>query len=528
MSAYDVVIRNGTILDGTGEAPFHADLGITGHRITALGTGAISGKMEIDATDLVVCPGFIDLHSHADYTIESAPEATTQIHQGVTTLVTGNCGWSPFPVQDLPELQRWSTFLGPDLSWSWTDLQGFAQAVDRARPTINIAPQVGHVTVRLAVMGSSEREPTDSELRDMVHFVHEAADQGAWGLSSGLIYAPGSFAQEREMRALVAAATAADLLYSTHMRDETSSLLHAVDEAIAAVEDCGGRLEISHLKAMGPANHGMLPAALARIDAARARGVDVAADVYPYTASGTTLVSRTPTWSQDGGIDALLERLGDPLLRARISREIQARVGVDIDLSGIVISELSPGRFNEFVGRSVADIADVHELDGVELMLQILEAHSGVVPIINHSMSPADVDAALGHPHVSVASDGAVMSAQGQGSTHPRSFGTFPRVLGRNVRESKRLQLPEAIRKMTSLPAARLHMRDRGVLGIGRVADIVVFDAGTILDHSTYADPWQLSSGVHHVLVSGVPVMLDQKPTRARPGRVLLKRQGTH
>lgn len=526
MSTHDLVISHGTLIDGTGAPAFAANLGISEGRITEISTGPLQGTTQLDATGLIVAPGFIDLHSHADYTIQANPEATTQLHQGVTTLVTGNCGWSPFPVRDLDELKRWSEFLGPDLTWTWSDMAGYAEAVNAAHPAINIAPQIGHVSLRLAAMGSGEREPTDAELADMVGLIEAAAAQGAWGLSSGLIYAPGSFAARAEMLALVAAASAADLLYSTHMRDETSHLLEAVDEAISMVEGCGGRLQISHLKAMGPANHGLVSAAIEHLDAARERGVDAAADVYPYTASGTTLVSRTPNWAQDGGIDELLRRLADPETRDRIAAEIRARVGVDIDLEGIVISDLGPGRFSDNIGDSVAQIAREHGLDGVEALLAILEAHSGVVPIINHAMSQPDVDTVLRHPWVAVASDGDVLAATGTGIAHPRAFGTFPRVLGRSVRESGILELPEAIRKMTSLPAQRLHMDDRGVLAVGRIADVAVFDAGTVIDHSTYAAPWALSSGVQHLVVAGIPVLVAARPTGARPGRVLRKKQG--
>lgn len=484
MTIYDVVISQGTIYDGSTTPGYQANIGILGDQISVISTDALPGRTVIDATGLAVTPGFIDLHSHSDYTIEAAPQAEGQLAQGVTTLVTGNCGWSPFPVRDLQELQQFSAFLGNETSWTWTDLESYAQAVNACRPAINIAPQIGHVSLRLAAMGSEQRTPTDDELADMRSLLNESARQGVWGLSSGLIYAPGSFANASELNALVATAGEADLLYSTHMRDETSNLLEAVAEAIATVEASGGRLEISHLKVMGPANHGRVVQALELITEAQRRGVDVTADVYPYTASGTTLISRMPNWAQDGGVDAFLERLRDPQLRAKIADEVRQRIGVDIDVDGIVINDVQPGPFSADIGRSVGQIARDRARDSVQIMLEILEGHHGLVSIVNHSMDPADVVRVLQHPLVSVASDGDLLSIESEGSAHPRSFGTFARILGRYVREDQVLSLSEAVRKMTSLPAQRLGMNTRGVLAVGYVADISVFDPERVIDLS--------------------------------------------
>lgn len=525
MSSYEVVIHSGLVIDGQGTEPYRANIGVSGGKIARISAEPLAGAVEIDATDHIVCPGFIDLHSHADYTVEAGPAADGQLFQGVTTVVTGNCGWSPFPVQNLEELKTWSEFLGADLSWNWTDVAGFAATVNQSRPAINVAPQVGHIAVRLAAMGGARRAPTASEMQTMGKLITQAAGQGAWGFSSGLIYAPGSFATPQEMDQLVAFASSAGLLYSTHMRNESAQLLAAVAEAIEATERANGRLEISHLKVMGDANQGAVGAALEMIDAARQRGVDVAADVYPYTASGTTLTSRLPDWATDGGWDALAKRLASVADRAKIADSLTQRTGVDINWSGVVLGQLGEGTFQRFEGVSIADVGLELEISPVDAALAIIEAHRGVVPIINHAMSEDDLRHVLAHPWVSVASDGDELTSTGTSVTHPRSFGTFPRVLGRYVRDLGVIDLPDAVRKMTSLPADRLGMKNRGRLAVGMIADITVFDAHRILDRATFANSRQLSVGVKDVLVSGIPALASGVVTGKRNGTVLLKNQ---
>ncbi|MER5389704.1 D-aminoacylase [Saccharopolyspora sp. NPDC002686] len=516
---FDIVINGGEVVDGTGAPRRRCNVGIAGDRIAELSAEKLAGRREIDATGQIVAPGFIDLHSHADYTLEGDPAAVTQIHQGVTTLVTGNCGHSPFPFTDLDLIRRASIIDDRAMSWKWRDAAGFQDAVGGA--AVNVALQVGHNAVRLAVLGDADRAPTAAELDRMCALVRTAAQQGVVGFSTGLIYAPGVFADAAEVRALVAAAASAGLLYSTHMRNEAATLLDAVREAIEAAELAGARLEISHLKAMGPENHGKVVEALALIDAARERGVDVTADVYPYTASSTSLVSRLSPWAVDGGKDALLERLADPATRERIAAELRARFGRDIDPEGLVIADLPIGAEGADIGLSVAEIGRRDGVDPAEAALRVLDRHSANVTIVNHAMSEADVDAVLQHPWVSVASDGWIMTEQGEGRPHPRSFGTFARVLGRYVRERGVVALEDAVRKMTALPAARIGLTDRGVLAAGRAADVAVFDPATIIDKSTFEQPWQLATGCSAVLVNGVPVLLDGNPTGRTSGKVL-------
>lgn len=515
-------IIGGLVADGTGAEPFPATVLIDDERIVALlpPDETVSAEV-IDAGGNIVAPGFIDLHSHADFSLEASPEAVTQLHQGVTTLVTGNCGWSPFPVADLEQLRAGTAFLAPENSWSWKDGSGFADVLDSRELAINVALQVGHSTLRLAVLGGAKRAPSKAELEQMQALLRKAAEQGAVGFSTGLIYAPGTYAEPAEVDALVATAADCDLLYSTHLRNEGPQLLEAIDEAIAAARATGARLQVSHLKAMGAANHGMVGAALERLEQARAEGLDIACDVYPYDASSTTLTARLPTWAMEGGAAGLLARLADPAERSRLADELRATALHDPRT--VVIASLPPGPYEDCRGLSLAEIGERDGVDAAEATLRVLEQHAAAVSVVNHAMSEDDVVTVLRYPGAAVASDGWILRASGEGHPHPRSFGTFPRVLGRYVRELGVLSLPEAIRRMTSLPASRLGFTDRGVIRAGAVADLVVLDPARVGDRSMYEDPWQLSVGIEHVLVAGEPVLRAGVPTDRRPGRVLRK-----
>lgn len=511
-----LAVTGGLVVDGTGTEPVPATVLVDRGRIAELlPAGAVPpGAEVVDATGNIVAPGFVDLHSHADFSLRSSPDAPTQLSQGVTTLVAGNCGWSPFPITDLETLRAGTAFLGPKHNWSWQDLEGFAATME---PAVNLALQVGHCTLRIAVMGSDQRAPSPDELRQMQELLRIAAAQGAVGFSTGLIYAPGAYAQPDEVAALVSTAAECGLLYSTHIRNEGAGLLSALDEAIAAARAGGARLEVSHVKAVGKSNQGLVHAALERLDQARADGVDVTWDAYPYTATSTTLTTRLPTWALAGG--TLLDRLADPAERGRILEALRSDKLLSPD--SVVIASLPPGRYEDCRGLSLTEIARRDNVDAAEIVLRILEQHQAAVSVVNHAMSEDDVITVLEHPCTSVASDGWIMDATGPGHPHPRSFGTFPRVLGRYARDLGVLALPEAIRRMTSLPASRLGFTDRGVIKPGAVADLVVLDPERIADRSTYDEPWQLSVGVEHVLVGGEPALAAGKPTGRRPGRIL-------
>ena len=525
-SGLDLVITNARIIDGTGAPAFSGSVGIRGNTIEEVYREIRpplnpSAAQVIDAEGLALTPGFIDLHSHADFSLPASPAALTQIMQGVTTLVTGNCGISPFPRTDRAAMKAATDFLHPELDWNWTGAGDYAAALQKGRPAVNVVLQVGHGALRMAAMGTAERAPTPRELDRMCRLLRESAEQGVRGFSTGLIYAPGSFAESAEMTALARTAAECGLLYSTHIRNETDSVLDAVGEALSVAEETGVRLEISHLKAMGPRNHGLVPRALELIHAARARGVDVAADVYPYTASSTTLTSRLPGWALDGGTAGLLERLADPGDRERLRTVLEQRFDGEIDPAGIVLASLPEGKYSGWTGRSLVEVGTAFGISPAEAALDVMARHQGAVSIINHAMTEPDVEAALRDPWISVASDGWVLTAAGKGQPHPRSFGTFSRVLGRYVRERGVLSLAEAVRKMTSLPAARAGLAGRGLVAPGYAADLAVFDPAAVRDTSTYSDPWRLSEGMVHVLVNGVPALQGGQPVSGHGGRVL-------
>ncbi|MEU9794777.1 D-aminoacylase [Streptomyces sparsogenes] len=518
---YDLLITGGSLLDGTGAAPRNADIGVRAGRIVHVGAPdpAARAAEVLDASGLTVTPGFIDLHSHADFSVLTSPGGEACLRQGVTTVVTGNCGLSPFPLA--PDKDPVVGGAGTLAGAQWRDLDGFAEAVEAAAPALNIAPLVGHGALRAAVMGDARTGAGPVDLEAMRHLLATAADQGVFGISTGLIYAPGSFAATDEIIALAAEAARRGLLYATHMRDEGDHVIEAVEEALLIAKEAGVRLQISHLKAMGPANHGKVDKALGLIESAVAEGIDVACDVYPYTASSTRLTSRLPDWAMEGGPAGLLERLGDPATRARILEDLRPAVGRTFLPEGVVIAMLGPGQYADRVGGTIADIARDEDVEPAAAALNVLAAHQGEVMIVNHAMAEADVDTVLRYPGSAVASDGWILRAPGDGHPHPRNFGTFARVIGHYVRERDVLQLADAVRKMTSLPASRLPLTDRGTVAVGQVADLAVLDPAQVADLATYADPWQYAEGTRHVLVAGEIVLRDGELTGARPGRLL-------
>jgi N-acyl-D-amino-acid deacylase len=504
---HDLVLKGGTVVDGTGAPARSADVGIRDGRIAEIGRIPRSeGQRYLDVSGAVVCPGFIDLHSHADYTVFAAPEAVTQTAQGVTTLVTGNCGFSPFPVvsEHAEELRSHGGFLD-----------------DRLPLGVNIAPQVGHSSLRIAVLGLDDRQPDDAELARMRELARAAFADGVAGLSSGLIYAPASYAAPEELAAVAAEAARFGRVYSTHIRDEGDDLDSAIDEAIEVGRRTGVRVEISHLKAVGPANWGRVGAAMEQIAAARRDGVDVSADQYPYAAGSTTLTTRLPGWSMEGGVPELLRRLSDPAVCDRIVAELEADDIWSFLPPRIVVADTPDGPFRRFVGEDLATIATAIGETPARAMLEVLRGQLGTVSIIMHGMAEDDVRTALADPDVAVASDGWILGCPGDGMPHPRSFGTFVRVLGRYTRDEGLLDLPTAVAKMTSLPASRLGWTDRGVLRPGTIADVACFDPDRVADPSTFSEPWQLAEGVIHTLLQGKPVWEHGAFTGAAAGQVV-------
>ncbi len=517
---FDVVIHGGTVVDGTGAAPFHADIGLRGDTIAAMGAiDAAQGTTVIDARGLHVVPGFIDIHTHSDSAIFRCPTADSRLRQGITTEVTGNCGGSAAP-RRAGAVEEGG---GAEDRPAWTDVASYAEAWRAARPAINHALLVGHGTLRRQAMGEGDRRATEDELRAMVRALEEALAQGAIGLSTGLEYVPGIYTPAEEIQALAKTAAARGALYASHMRDEEDHLLEAVTEALDVGRRTGVRVEVSHLKAAGRGNWRLQEPAIALVEEARRAGIDVLADAYPYVAYSTGLTILLEGWVRDGGDAAMRARLADPESRARIRQEIEVRVRNepgDFDL--IVISSVSSAEDRAAVGRNLVQVGEALGVAPAEALIRLVE-HGGA-GFVGFGMSEENVGLVLSHPLVMVASDGSVMKPPedlASSRPHPRSYGTFPRVLARYQRERGLFDLPTAILKMTSMPARQAGFKDRGRIATGLRADLVLFDAATVQDEATFDAPHRFPTGIPHVLVNGVPVVTSGLPTDARPGRFL-------
>jgi len=524
----DLKIEGALVIDGTGSAGNRADVGIRGERIAALGdlSRERAGRV-LNASGRALAPGFIDMHSHSDWRLWSNRRAESKIRQGVTTEVVGNCGFSPAPTSTefLEDMRRFALYVPEGMDFAWRSVGDYLAAFDRGGTALNVIQLVGHGTLRVAAMGFARRAPTATELTAMQRMLGDAMEEGAWGLSTGLIYAPGSYASTEEIVALARVAARQRGFYASHIRGEGATLLEAVSEAIRIGREGDLPVQISHVKAAGRPNWGKVAGALELIDAARAEGLDVMADVYPYTASSTSLRTLLPDWALEGGVDAMLARLEDPATRGRIRKDLEAPPAAGQSLLGwdnVMIAWCPPRKDAE--GRRIAELAAARRLDPLDTVFELLRDARGVASMILFQLDEADLRRALRHPQVMIGSDGSALATTGEmaaGKPHPRSYGTFPRVLGEYAREQRLLSLSEAVHKMTGLPARRLGVRDRGVVRIGARADLVVFDPRRVVDQATYDEPHRYPAGVEHVLVNGSIVIKDGEHTGSLPGRVL-------
>jgi N-acyl-D-amino-acid deacylase len=524
----DLKITGGRLIDGTGAPARRGDVGVIGDAITAVGdlSREPAGRT-IDAGGRVVSPGFIDMHSHSDWRLWDNRRAESKIRQGVTTEVVGNCGFSPAPVSDgfRDEMKGFALHLPAGMDFSWRSVGDYLARYESEGVAVNVAQLIGHGTLRLAAMGFARRPPTAAEQAHMERMMDEAMADGAYGLATGLIYAPGSYAVTEEIVGIARRAGGRRGFYASHIRGEGATLLDAVAEAIRVGREGGLPVQVSHVKAAGRPNWGKVASALALIDEARREGLDVMGDVYPYTASSTTLRTLLPDWALEGGIDAMLERLADPATRERIRSELTG--GAETLLRGLdwadIMVAYSPSR-PEAQGRRIAEIAAAQKADPLDAAIELIVAEHGKGYMILFQLDEADLRRALTHPHIMVGSDGSALAAEGplaSGKPHPRSYGTFPRVLGRYARDERVLPLETAVWKMTGLPARRLRLPDRGWLAEGAKADVVVFDPATVADRATYEDPHRYAAGIADVVVNGRVVIAGGEHTGARPGRVL-------
>lgn len=499
----ELVVRGGTVFDGTGAPGVEADVEIAAGRVVRVGPRLGGrGAEEVDARGLAVAPGFVDLHSHADGTLFADPALESVVRQGVTTVVAGQDGSSP---------ARAAGGFG-----------AFFAAVDALRPAANVASMVGLGTVRGRVVGASDRPATAAEVRAMTAAVEAALAAGACGASSGLEYTPGAFAARDELAAVCRPLAARRLPYATHMRNEDDRLLDAVDEAVAVAEGAGCPLHVSHLKTQGPRNWGKLDAVFARVDGAAARGLDVTFDRYPYVAYATGLTNLFPVWSRDGGTAAFLARLADPGAAGRIREAVLAKVALIGGWDNVMVTGVRAAADRAAEGARLGAYAAARGAAPYDAAVGLLRRSGGQVGMVGFAMSEANLERILAHPRGMAASDGGAVALAGparRGHPHPRSLGTFPRVLGRYVRERRALTLAQAVHRMTLRPAARVGLAGRGRLAPGAAADVVVFDPAAVADAATFAEPYRYPVGIAAVVVNGRVALRQGERTDARGGR---------
>jgi N-acyl-D-aspartate/D-glutamate deacylase len=532
---HDLLVADAVIYDGSGGAPRRGSVAIAGGRIVGVGDVSGPATRTIDARGRALAPGFIDMHSHSDITLLTDGNAQSKIRQGVTTEVIGESG-SVAP-RRAPQGQGEGEGTA---AATWTDFAGYFAAVEKSAIAVNLLSYIGLGTVRELVVGSEDRKPTTNDLAAMRAMVSSMMDQGIFGVSTGLIYPPNAYATVDELVEVAKAAAEKGGLYASHLRYDGLKLREGIEEAIAIGERAGMPVHVFHVKVTGQKNFGRMKEVIALVEAARARGVRVTADQYPYVASSTGLTATLPPWVQDGGSAKLVERLQDRRTRARIRREMEdpnptwesryqsAGTWQNVQLASIGRTrgarEAAESPNRKYEGMRVAEAAKLAGKDPFDFVFDLLIDERGSVGSVYFIIDEADLTLAMRQPWVAVGSDGSSLATQGPlraGVPHPRNFGTFPRVLGRYVREQNVIPLQEAIRKMTTLPASILGLKDRGAIALGQSADLVLFDPATVADRATFDDPFQYPVGIDTVIVNGQVVLDEGTHTGARPGRIL-------
>jgi N-acyl-D-amino-acid deacylase len=528
---YDVVIRGGTVYDGSGGAPTVADVGIAGDTVAAIGSLAdASGRVEIDAAGMAVAPGFINMLSWATESLIEDGRSQSDIRQGVTLEVFGE-GWSMGPLNDRMKEEALEQQGDIRYEIEWTTLGEYLDYLVARGVSTNVASFVGATTIRIHVLGYEDRAPERAELEQMRALVRQAMEEGAVGLGSSLIYPPAFYAETDELIELAKVAADYDGMYISHMRSEGNQLLEALEELITVARAADIPAEIYHLKAAGQNNWRKLDQVIQRVEAARAEGLHITADMYTYTAGATGLGAAMPPWVQEGGHEAWVERLQDPAIRERLIAEMStptdewenlylaAGSAENVLLVGFRNEELKP-----LTGLTLADVAAMRGTSPEETAMDLVVEDDSRVGTVYFIMSEENVAKKIRQPWVSFDSDAESLAPEGvflEANPHPRAYGTFARLLGKYVREEGVIPLEEAVRRLTSLPASNLKIERRGSLAPGYFADVVVFDPETIIDHATFAEPHQYSTGVLHVFVNGTQVLADGEHTGAMPGRVV-------
>lgn len=523
---YDLIIRGGDVIAGDGGPTRREDVGIRGDRIAAIADlSAAEGGQVIDATGLVVAPGFIDVQGQSGTTLLVDGNGESHLRQGITTEIIGEGGSPAFWTQATADVDMLRLFGVP---YDWTGFGGYFERLRQRGTTINLGTFVPATAVRREVIGLDNRAPTAAELSRMEAMVDQAMQDGALGLSSALIYVPGTFAQTSELVALAKVAARHNGIYITHIRGESFNLFNALDEAIGIGHDAGLPVVVFHLKVAAKANWGRMNQALDRLAKANAAGTRVTATMYPYTAGGTGLAATLPLWVQEGGRDKMLARLADPDLRKRARSEIETKLDgwenllLATTFDGIQIASAPADMDQAIIGKRIAQIAAERKADPWDVYFKLLIDSGGRIGAMYHMMSEEDVATGLRSGLVTIGTDSSALRREGvlsQGAPHPRSYGTFPRVLAKYVRDDQVLTLNDAVRRMTGAAATQMGITDRGLIRAGMLADVVIFNAATIRDNATYEQPHQYPTGIAHVIVNGVPVLDPKGLTGARPGR---------
>ena len=534
---FDTIINRGTVIDGTGQIRYQADVGISSGKIEAIGKlDASEASKVIDASGLIVAPGFIDIHSHSDMSMFGDFGGESKAFQGVTTEVTGNCGFSPFPIRPNGKVDIGLGSFDWPVQWEWRDLDGWASALESQGISLNVVPQLGQMALQFAVGAIEDRPVTADEMRSMQLLANEAVEQGAFALSTGLSLAPSAYMSTDEVVALMESIAHYDgAFYVTHSRFGAGKHVTAIEEAVEIGRRADVAVQYSHLAILSRPDFGgwrkeisrwgHAPEMIEVFEKAHSDGLDISYDCHPYNAAGGGVDQLVPTWAQAGGIEAYVDRLKHPETRNLIRDEIRSGFGtVPPRFDTWVISDVQSEANQRLVGRSIADIADERDVEPAEATMQIEEEEKGAVSAVIHGRVERDTSYFLSHPIGMISSDGNAISPNGSQShkkIHPRFYGTYPRILGRNVRQQSLMSLETAIFKMTCMPAKRLNLKDRGQIKKGYVADLTIFNPGTIIDHSTFEQPHQLATGVEHLIIAGEFVISAGEHTKTRPGRVL-------
>jgi dihydroorotase/N-acyl-D-amino-acid deacylase len=532
VEAYDLIIMNGRIVDGTGNPWFYGDVAIRGDRIVKVGrVGPARAIRRIDAQGMIVAPGFIDMLGQSELNLLIDPRAESKVFQGITTEVTGE-GGSPAPLNDyiLKELDPFLKHF--KITADWRTLGEYFARLERSHSAINLATYVGATQVRQFVLNDENRPPNAAELEQMKKLVAQAMEDGAVGISTSLVYAPAFYAKTEELIELAKVASRYGGVYASHMRNESNSIMSALEEAIRIGTEANIPVEIFHLKMAGKPNWGKMRDVIAKIDGARFGGLDITADQYPYVAGATSLGAAVPPWSHEGGTAKFVERLKDPATREKLKQEMRAPSNSWENFylgagggEGILVSSVLNRDLAKYEGKRINEVARMmSKQDEIDALFDLLIADNAQTSMIIFLMSEDDVKLALRQPWVSVGVDHGAVALNGplaEGKAHPRGYGSFPRILRRYVWDEHVITLEDAIRKMTSLAANRVHLVDRGLLRPGSFADVVVFNPEQIRDVATFEDPNRLSTGMMYVIVNGVPVVFNGKQTNALPGRPL-------